>query len=82
MSKAKEVLDQIKKHYTNKGIYHVNHQDLQNKLQYNKIDREKYSMHNHIGFETSFDNSMSIIFYSDNSALVINSNGSMHAIGN
>lgn len=81
MSKAKEVLNQIKECYTYKGSYYVNHQDIQKHLRNDRIDVGDYSIHKHDGFETSFDESMSVIFYSDNSALVVNSNGGLHAVG-
>ena len=81
MSKAKEVLNQIKELYTYNGSYHVNHQDIQKHLRSDKVDNDEHSVHKHSGFETSFDNSMSVIFYSDNSAIVINSNGGLHAVG-
>ena len=81
MSKAREVLDQIKKHYTYEGRYYINHQDIQKHLRDNRIDVDEYSIHKHGGFEISFDESMSVILYSDNSALVVNSNGGLYAIG-
>jgi len=81
MSKAREVLDQIKECHTHNGNHYINHENVQKDLQSNKVYGNNDSLHKHVGFDISFDESLTIFYYSDNSALVVNSNGGLHAIG-
>ena len=76
-SKARVVYDQIIEHYSNG---YINRRDLSAHLELNVIDRMTPAKHNHAGYDTSFDRSMHVFFYSDGSGLLVNSNGSLAAI--
>lgn len=77
MSKAKEVLNQINKHYTVDDQYHVNLVDIQVHLKNNMVDQKEQSVHQHSGFESSDDGTMAVFFYPDGSAILVNTNGGM-----
>jgi hypothetical protein len=81
MSKAKEVLKQINEHYTYEGRIYIDHQDIQCMLRDNRVDNFESIIHKHCGIEVSFDESLTVILYDDDSALIVNSNGGIHAVG-
>jgi len=69
MSFAGAVEKQIKDHY--KGGY-IAYIDLIKYLKNGRIDKNTNSIHaTNSGYDTSYDNSMIILYFSDNSALVV-----------
>lgn len=77
MSKAKEVLKQIEDVWTG-GI---NLFDLQSCLLKDKITSVVDSVHKDKCWTCSCDNTLMVFFYDDDSALIVNSNGGIRAVG-
>jgi len=65
--------------YTYKGSFCVNRADLSRHIKDNSIDTDCPSIHKHSGYECSFDDSLYVFIYSDNSVLIVNCNGSLSA---
>jgi len=72
-SQAEEIEDQITKHYTYKDRYAVNAIDLAKHLKYDDIDSNEKAKYKNCGFDTSFDDSLTIFQFKDKSSLVVGS---------
>lgn len=67
-SQANSVMKQIEIHYS--GCY-INYSDLIRHLMNNKIDNFELSEYSCNSLTTSYDHSMSVFYYSDNSILIV-----------
>lgn len=71
-TQAKTVEAAIKKHYQYDGKYNPpQSDDIKKHLMSNRIDHCENSPEKHSGFDRSFDGSLMIVHYSDNSVLII-----------
>lgn len=82
MSIAQKVKAQIEKHYTYEGNVYINTSDLSAHLKNDMIDNNQKPEHGHNGFDESFDQSVCVFYYQDNSILVVACTGGMTASGN
>jgi len=78
---AQEISDQIEKHYEYEGRVYINGPDLITHLKNDLIDRNQKPDHGHRGFNESFDQSLCVFFYKDNSILVVSSQGGLSPSG-
>jgi hypothetical protein len=80
MSQAQEVREQVYKHYTYEGKIYINHQDVAQHLREGEVDSGTPSVHTSTGVTSSYDDSLTVIYFKDGSALVIDC-GEIYPIG-
>lgn len=75
-SMAKQIKEKIELEYRYNGRYcPPKADDIIEHLKANYVDHNEPSPHNHSGFDESFDGSLIIFYYADNSVLVVSSAG-------
>jgi len=70
--KADDVLAQLKEHYTYEDCFSCNRMDLIEHLKGNMVDSGVRALHDHSGYDEPYEErTLAILFYNDNSRLMI-----------